>query len=277
MALTGADGLAIVSRGFENNVVIGGPGVPAVPTGLAALIISSASIKMGWDFGANAEKYTLRRATISGGPYTDLSTTIAALFFLDSPVAKGTDFFYQVLAENGDGSSAFSAEVKVTSYDLDAIPATTPAGDILSAIQAKMREIDTVQTDSVIVGSEEGLEQKPADFFPAVEIYVDDDAGIEFDSQRLMTLDYSFTIWAYTFSATPDRLTGADMLVLNNFAAAVIRKIYSFHDDSTPPTPGFLFVNPNYTKKPRYNIFDTGLNTAIIEVSLKVDAQDIEI
>jgi len=87
---------------------------PATPTGLKISILKSDFVTPSWDFTAGADSFKLERATVSGGPFSTVSgaSTVAALFFKDTSVAANTTYFYRIIATNGDGDSAASAEVE---------------------------------------------------------------------------------------------------------------------------------------------------------------------
>jgi fibronectin type 3 domain-containing protein len=58
------------------------------------------------------QDYTVYRSETSGGPYTSISGTIAALQFTDSSVLSNRTYFYVVTATSSNGiESAPSAEV----------------------------------------------------------------------------------------------------------------------------------------------------------------------
>ena len=88
---------------------------PAVPTNFYVQTANSQNYA-SWDITATATSYVVQRsldgvtfntvATISGSP---LSTS-----YLDSSVSNGTQYWYQVSAVNGSGSSAYTAAQSVT-------------------------------------------------------------------------------------------------------------------------------------------------------------------
>ncbi|MEI2725290.1 MAG: fibronectin type III domain-containing protein [Verrucomicrobiota bacterium] len=61
-----------------------------------------------------ATAYNLKRATISGGPYTPLTNGLAGASFTDSGLANGTTYFYILTATNQFGESAPSPEASAT-------------------------------------------------------------------------------------------------------------------------------------------------------------------
>jgi fibronectin type 3 domain-containing protein len=95
--------------------------IPATPSGLQATPGNS-QISLTWNASNGANSYKLKRATITGGPYTTIgSSTIIS--FMDAGLTNGTRYFYVVSALNSAGESANSAEVNAT----PAAPLTPPA------------------------------------------------------------------------------------------------------------------------------------------------------
>jgi len=90
----------------------GGTAPPAPPTGLMATA-GNAQISLSWSVSTGATLYYVKRATSSGGPYTQISSP-AATTYTDTGLTNGTEFFYVVSAYNSAGPSANSAEVNAT-------------------------------------------------------------------------------------------------------------------------------------------------------------------
>jgi endoglucanase len=95
--------------------------VPAVPAGLAATA-GNATVTLQWTASSGATSYNVKRATSSGGPYSQLAAPTAATY-TDTSVTNGTTYFYVVSALDSAGESANSAQVSAA----PAAPATTPA------------------------------------------------------------------------------------------------------------------------------------------------------
>jgi len=83
--------------------------VLAAPTGLTAKA-GNAQVSLQWSGSTGATSYHVKRATTSGGPYTQVAAPTAASY-ADSGVANGTVYYYVVSAVNSAGESANSAEV----------------------------------------------------------------------------------------------------------------------------------------------------------------------
>jgi fibronectin type 3 domain-containing protein len=88
----------------------GAPGVPpAAPTNLTATP-GNAVITLAWTASTGATGYNVKRATTSGGPYTQLAAP-SSNGYTDSSVTNGTTYYYVVSAFNSTGESANSAQV----------------------------------------------------------------------------------------------------------------------------------------------------------------------
>lgn len=99
-----------------------GPVIPATPTGLVA-IATSGQIALTWNASTGATAYHLKRATVSGGAYTEISAPTNTQY-TDTGLTNGTAYYYVVTASNADGESAISSEVSATpSTDLPVLPA----------------------------------------------------------------------------------------------------------------------------------------------------------
>jgi fibronectin type 3 domain-containing protein len=101
----------------------GGGTAPTVPTGLSATP-GNAQVGLSWSACASATAYHVKRATVSGGPYTQVSAPTATTF-TDTSLTNGTKYYYVVSAANSAGESANSAEV--SAMPVLAIPAV-PTG-----------------------------------------------------------------------------------------------------------------------------------------------------
>lgn len=95
---------------------------PDVPRGLR-FDLTGGSIPLEWDTVPGATGYIVRRATVSGGPYTDLATGLTTPAFTDSAVTPGTSYFYVVAATGPGGASGNSGQLTATPAVLPAVPA----------------------------------------------------------------------------------------------------------------------------------------------------------
>jgi hypothetical protein len=70
-------------------------------------------VTLTWTASAGATGYNVKRATTSGGPYTQLAAP-SSNGYTDSSVTNGTTYYYVVSAINSTGESANSAQVSAT-------------------------------------------------------------------------------------------------------------------------------------------------------------------
>ena len=92
------------------------PAAPPAPTGLSA-VSNNGAVVLNWSPAATATVYQVKRATVSGGPYTTVGTpTTPGLS--DTAIASGVTWFYVVSASNSIGESVNSGEASVTAFGL---------------------------------------------------------------------------------------------------------------------------------------------------------------
>jgi hypothetical protein len=91
--------------------------IPAVPLNLVATP-RTGRIDLVWSAAQGASTYTVKRALVSGGPYTVVASGLAAASYADTAVTNGTPYFYVVSAVNTLGSSPDTAEVTAVPSDL---------------------------------------------------------------------------------------------------------------------------------------------------------------
>ncbi|MBW8864369.1 MAG: hypothetical protein JF609_05485 [Verrucomicrobia bacterium] len=86
-----------------------GVNLPAAPSGLTALGLSS-QVQLSWNTYPTATNYLVKRATVSGGPYTTIGSSGGAINYVDATVVNGTTYYYVVSALHAFGESGNSAE-----------------------------------------------------------------------------------------------------------------------------------------------------------------------
>ena len=96
------------------------------PTDPAATGVSSSAISVSWTAPASAASYNVKRATVDGGPYTNLATGITATGFWDTGLTPSTTYYYVVSAVNAGGESANSVQASATTQTLP--PPNIPVG-----------------------------------------------------------------------------------------------------------------------------------------------------
>lgn len=97
---------------------------PDAPTNLSAFA-SNALVALTWIASVGATSYNVKRAVVTGGPYTTVGTSSIANFN-DSTVTNGTRYFYVVSAVNTAGESGNSNEANALPNLADNAMATVP-------------------------------------------------------------------------------------------------------------------------------------------------------
>lgn len=86
--------------------------LPAVPANLAAAPSSSSSIELTWNAVAGATSYDVYRGS-DANPTATRVATVSGTNYRDTGLFAGSNFHYQILANNSAGSSALTAVVSV--------------------------------------------------------------------------------------------------------------------------------------------------------------------
>ena len=88
--------------------------VPTAPTGLAATV-GSGTVTLTWNASGGATSYTVKRGSVSGGPYTAVANVGSSpTTYTDSGLTNGTTYYYVVTGTNSAGTSPNSAELPAT-------------------------------------------------------------------------------------------------------------------------------------------------------------------
>nr|WP_246070607.1 glycoside hydrolase family 6 protein [Paenibacillus kobensis] len=98
------------------------PTVPAAPASLTATA-GNAQVALSWAASSGATSYTVKRATTSGGPYTNVATNVTATSYTNTGLTNGTTYYYVVSASNSAGTSANSAQASATPQATVSVPA----------------------------------------------------------------------------------------------------------------------------------------------------------
>jgi fibronectin type 3 domain-containing protein len=98
---------------------------PAVPMGLVATA-GDTQASLAWSTSSGAISYNVKRATTSGGPYTEIAAPTSPAY-TDNSLTNGTTYYYVVSAVNSAGESANSSQVSAVPAATMTIP-TVPAG-----------------------------------------------------------------------------------------------------------------------------------------------------
>jgi fibronectin type 3 domain-containing protein len=86
--------------------------IPPMPTGLVATA-GNQQVILTWSASSGATSYHVKRATTSGGPYSQVSAPTSASY-TDPGLTNGTTYYYVVSALNTSGESANSSQVSAT-------------------------------------------------------------------------------------------------------------------------------------------------------------------
>jgi fibronectin type 3 domain-containing protein len=82
---------------------------PPAPTGLMATA-GNAQVSLSWTASSGATSYSVKRATVCGGPYTVVASPTTSSY-TDTTVVAGTTYYYVVSALNAVGESPNSSQV----------------------------------------------------------------------------------------------------------------------------------------------------------------------
>ena len=89
------------------------PIAPGTPPGGLTAALSGSQVVLSWWGAPYATNYKVKRATVSGGPYTTVgSVTTNLMTFTDTNTASGATYYYTVSALSSVGESANSTEAK---------------------------------------------------------------------------------------------------------------------------------------------------------------------
>ena len=116
--------------------------LPAVPSGLLAINVSSSEIDLAWtDNSSDETGFKIERKTGSGGTYTEIDTVGAGVTSYSSTgLTVSTTYYYRVRAYNSGGNSDYCSEANARTGPY------APSG--LSATAASSSEIDLAWTDN---------------------------------------------------------------------------------------------------------------------------------
>jgi autotransporter-associated beta strand protein len=149
---------------------------PAVP-GKPVVTSKNGSVDLAWDTAHGAASYNVKRATISGGPYTTIANVIAHSY-TDVNVTNGSPYYYVITALGATKESANSAEAFAvpgsSSFTWSADPDSVNWNDAANWVEHIVPTNPAVitfkaSTDSVLTNDITGLE--------ASRIQFDTDAG----------------------------------------------------------------------------------------------------
>lgn len=94
--------------------------LPSAPDSISANAGDS-QITLNWAAVAGAQTYTVKRSTISAGPYTNISTAISAASYTDKSASNGTTYYYVLTASSLAGESALSQQIRTQAVATDSV------------------------------------------------------------------------------------------------------------------------------------------------------------
>jgi hypothetical protein len=129
-----SDGIAPAVQATLNITVMAETTPPSAPTGLVATA-GSATVALDWANNTEPDlaSYRVKRATVSGGPYTTIATGLTVSAYTDNSVTNGTTYYYVVSAlDTNSNESANSSQVSAVPQSAGA-PTFVAAGSIASS------------------------------------------------------------------------------------------------------------------------------------------------
>jgi cellulose 1,4-beta-cellobiosidase len=205
--------------------------VLAAPTGLTATA-GNASVTLTWTAVPGATSYSVKRSTVSGGPYAALATTSAATL-TDASVTNGTTYYYVVAASNASRTSAYSSQVSATPVASIAFTssATGSPSSVAQGTSATVKATVTCTAGSLANGN--------------IQIYILDPNGNETALQNFSAQNFQAQqSLAYSMTFIPS-LAGTYRLEVGVFNASWQMLYWNWQAGSmtiTPSVPSVAFT-----------------------------------
>jgi fibronectin type 3 domain-containing protein len=126
------------------------PSLPAVPTGVGAVAVSSSQIDVTWQDVAGESGYKVQRSIDGVTGWAQVGATSQdVLSFSDTDLSASTTYWYRVVAHNAGGDSAPSAVVSATTQAVaDTQPPSAPTKLKATAAKSKVNLSWSGSTDS---------------------------------------------------------------------------------------------------------------------------------
>jgi len=117
---------------------------PSAPASLSAAA-GDAQITLTWTASTGASSYNVKRASVSGGPYTTVATGVTGTTFTNTSLTNGSSYYYVVTAVNSAGESSNSPQASAKPVAQAAVP-SAPAGLTATADSAQVTLTWTAST-----------------------------------------------------------------------------------------------------------------------------------
>ena len=125
----------------------------AAPKNVYAANFLAASVRLTWDVNDEAKKYTVYRSENIDGLYTIIGSVVSNEF-IDTDVKSGTDYFYKIIAENGNSRTASDyseiVSVRISPIELGSVNINLP--DITGDVTVQRNEQKISRNYSCAVG-----------------------------------------------------------------------------------------------------------------------------
>ena len=107
---------------------------PAAPANLIAAA-GNAQVSLSWNAVSSATSYNVKRATVSGGPYTVVASGLTTTNRADTGLVNGSTYYYVVSAVNSYGEGVDSTQTSATPVEP---PPSAPTGLTVTAGSTKV-------------------------------------------------------------------------------------------------------------------------------------------
>jgi hypothetical protein len=252
---------------------------PTAPV-LSGWVVSSTAITLRWIGGTNINFVKVQHKTAAteyaqyGSDNTSGTVTLTGL-------TADTAYTFKVTAYNqGSLANIDSNEVIISTLETAEIPADNQVTDLLDQIRTSIADLDGFESGNIVVGFVDDIESRSDASFPLCEIVPGQDMGRGAIEQRTLEKDLSFQIFVHYRTATEAREDGTDIKTISRYGSAILRQLYRFNDlsaNGAPPCDGFLQTNAEHSKTPYYQQVSENINTDVIEISFRVEAEDTKV
>ncbi|TAL05679.1 MAG: DNRLRE domain-containing protein, partial [Verrucomicrobia bacterium] len=106
---------AVYSGGESPNSPQAGATTPLIPApATLTATLSGNQVALTWSVSPGADSYKVKRAYLSGGPYTNIATGLTDVNYTDSVLYSSASYYYVVAGVDAGGEGANSPEASVT-------------------------------------------------------------------------------------------------------------------------------------------------------------------